>query len=88
MRRWPGRSRHLDEEGTMAKGPRGEVRPADVTGCTVVVARLSVGDATEALKRPSGRVRSAHMGAKACVAKLPPGKREEIARKAAGARWS
>lgn len=71
----------------MAKGPRGEVRPADVIGAAVMVARLSVGDATESPRAPSGRTRSGHAGAKARAEKLAPETRQEIARKAANARW-
>lgn len=71
----------------MPRGPRGERRPADVIGCAIAVARLSVGDIREELKEPSGRVRSGHAGAKARADKLTPEERREIARKAAGARW-
>lgn len=71
----------------MPRGPRGENRPADVIGCAVAVARLSVGDEAETLKQPSGRVRSGHAGAKARADKLAPEKRQAIARKAAEARW-
>jgi hypothetical protein len=71
----------------MPKGPRGESRPADVIGCAVSVARLSVGDAHEDLKEPSGRVRSGHAGAKARAEALTPAERREIAKKAAGTRW-
>ena len=71
----------------MPKGPKGEKRPADVIGCAVQVARLSVGLETEELREPSGRVRSGHAGAKARAGGLAPEKRREIARKAAKARW-
>jgi hypothetical protein len=43
------------------KGARGERRPADVIGCAVTVARLSVGLETEEKPtKPSGKVRSGH----------------------------
>jgi hypothetical protein len=71
----------------MPKGPRGEKRPADVVGCAVQVARLSVGLETEELREPSGRVRSGIAGAKARTATLTPEQRQEIAKKAASARW-
>ena len=74
-------------EVRVPRGPRGERRPADVIGCAIAVARLSVGDIREELKEPSGRVRSGHAGAKARADKLTPEERREIARKAAGARW-
>lgn len=72
----------------MATGPRGEQRPADVIGGAIMVARISVGDISESLKEPSGRVRSGHAGALARATKLTSEQRREIARKAAAARWS
>lgn len=72
----------------MPTGPRGERRPADVIGCAVAVARLSVGDTSEPIKEPSGRVRSGHAGAKAQAEALTPDQRRDIARKGAAARWA
>lgn len=72
----------------MPKGPQGQHRPADVIGCAVQVARLSVGLETEELREPSGRVRSGHAGAKARAENLTPKERREIARKASEARWA
>ena len=71
----------------MPKGPRGESRPANLIGCAVKVARLSVEDETEALKEPSGRVRSGHAGAAARAANMSREERVAVARKAAAARW-
>lgn len=71
----------------MPTGPRGERRPADVIGCAVAVARLSVGDTSEAIKEPSGRVRSGHAGATARKENLTTAQRQTIAKKAAAARW-
>lgn len=71
----------------MAHGPRGEKRPADVIGCAVAVARLSVGDAEETPSHPSGRVRSGHAGAEARSDALSPQRKQEIAKLAASARW-
>jgi hypothetical protein len=71
----------------MPTGPRGEQRPADLIGCGVTEARLSVGDETEGLRQPSGRVRSGHAGAKARADKLTPDERRAIAKKASYARW-
>ena len=71
----------------MPTGPRGERRPADLIGCAVTVARLSVGDETEELRQPSGRVRSGHAGAKARAKNLTTEERHVIAKKAAAARW-
>lgn len=72
---------------TMLTGPRGQKRPADVIGCAVAVARLSVGDDSEVMKPPSGRVRSGHAGAQARVENTTGERRQDIARKAAEARW-
>ena len=77
-----------DKEKVVAAGPQNQKRPADVIGCAVAVARLSVGDDVEALKTPSGRVRSGHAGAKARVENTTGERRQEIARKAASARWA
>lgn len=71
----------------MPKGPRGEIRPADVAGAAVQVARISVGDFDETLRKPSSRVRSGVAGAKARVESTTADQRSEIARKAAGVRW-
>jgi hypothetical protein len=71
----------------MATGPRGERRPADVIGCAVAVARLSVGDDAEGLKTPSGRVRSGRAGAQARMESMTSERRKEIAQKAAAVRW-
>ncbi len=71
----------------MPKGPQGEKRPADVIGCAITVARLSVGDIHEELSEPSGKVRSGHAGAKARAESLTDERRREIAKKAASVRW-
>lgn len=71
----------------MPKGPQGQKRPADVIGCAVQVARLSVGLETEELREPSGRVRSGHAGAKARAEGLTAEERRRIAQRAAAARW-
>jgi hypothetical protein len=71
----------------MPKGPRGEVRPADIIGCAVAVARIATGEEQESLPHVSGRVRSGHAGAKARSEKLTQIERSEIAKKAAAARW-
>jgi hypothetical protein len=71
----------------MPKGPQGQHRPADVIGCAVQVARLSVGMETEELRVPSGRVRSGLAGASARAERLTAQERQGIARKAAATRW-
>jgi hypothetical protein len=71
----------------MPTGPRGERRSADLIGCAVKVARLSVGDEAEEVSQPSRRVQSGKAGAKARAEKLSAQRRREIAKKAAGTRW-
>ena len=72
----------------MTKGPQGQRRPADVIGCAVKVARLSVGEESECITPPSGRVRSGLAGAKARTESLSKEDRTKIARKAAAVRWA
>lgn len=71
----------------MPKGPRGEQRPADVIGCAVKVARISVGEIDDDRYSAPGRVRSGQAGAKTRTDKLSPERRVEIARNAANSRW-
>ena len=75
---------------SMAKGPKGELRPADVTTRAVMIAKIATGEvenmttddgknaAAVALGRMGGRARAEGMSAK---------RRKEIAKKAAEARW-
>lgn len=72
----------------MPRGPRGELRPADVIGCAVTVARIATGEIEETLKEPSGKVRSGRAGAEARAQKLSQEQRSAIAKKAAAGRWS
>ena len=71
----------------MPRGPRGENRPADMIGCAVTVARLSVGEMAEVAKAASGRVRSGQAGAKARAESMTADQRSAVAKKAAVARW-
>ena len=71
----------------MPTGPRGEQRPADVIGCAIKVARISVGEADDDRYSTPGRVRSGRAGAQARADILSPEKRSEIAKKAASKRW-
>ena len=70
----------------MARGPRGEKRPADAIGRAVMVAKIATGEMTESLS--PARVERARMGGQARMAALSDGQRSEIARRAAGVRWS
>lgn len=80
-------AREAEWEVAMPAGPGGVKRPADMIGCAVTVARLSVGLEHEALKEPSGRVRSGQAGGAARARKLSSSDRQEIARKGAQKRW-
>lgn len=71
----------------MAKGPRGEKRPADVIGCAVHVAKIATGEIVEETRLPSGRVRSGLAGAEARKQALTPDERRLIAVAAAETRW-
>ena len=68
----------------MARGPRGEERPADVVGGAIMVARIFAGDIWETLKEPSGKVRSGQAGAKARAGKLTSEHRQEGRRREVG----
>ena len=72
----------------MPKGPQGQRRPADVIGAAIMVAKLATHEIEETLKNPSGKTRSGQAGAQARSKKLTAEKRSEIAKKAAGTRWS
>jgi hypothetical protein len=71
----------------MARGPRGEKRPADVIGAAIMVAKIATGEITEGHSIPSGKVRSGIAGGRARAASLSTKKKREIAIKAAKSRW-
>lgn len=71
----------------MPTGPRGERRPADLIGCAVSVARISVGETEDGRYSAPGRRRSGETGGRARADILSSDRRREIARKAASARW-
>lgn len=80
----PGRMLKGD---AMPKGPQGQKRPADVIGSAVHIARIATGEEQEtSLKQPAKR-KSGLAGAKAHEENTKEAQREEIARKAANARW-
>jgi hypothetical protein len=75
----------------MAKGPRGERRPADVIGGAVKVMRIAVGeepDDRQDMPPLTPGQQLGKLGGTARAQKLTPEKRVEIARKAAVKRWS
>src|ERR1700722_9689063 len=81
-------SRKHAGERTMPSGPRGEQRPADVIGCAIKVAKISVGEADDDRYSMPGRVRSGQAGARARADKTSPERRTEIAKQAASRRWN
>jgi hypothetical protein len=76
---------------TMAKGPRGERRPADVSARAVMIAKIATGE-LEGVVTHEGKNAAAvalgRMGGKARAEGLSARKRREIARKAAQSRWT
>lgn len=71
----------------MPKGPQGQKRPADVIGNAVHIARIATGEEQEtSLKQPAKR-KSGLAGAKARAESMTAEQRQEVARKAATARW-
>jgi len=75
----------------MAKGPRGEKRPADAIGAAIRVAKIATGEEPEQTPAPESKSEAAAMlgrlGGKARAESLSKKKRKEIAQKAAKARW-
>jgi hypothetical protein len=75
----------------MAKGPRGERRPADVNARAVMIAKIATGeikDVTTEDGKNAAAVALGRMGGKARAAGMSARKRKEIARKAAASRWN
>ena len=74
----------------MAKGPKGQKRPADVIGNAVRVMQIATGEVEETIeddgKDPNAKALGAK-GGKARAEKLTAEQRSEIAKKAAAARW-
>jgi hypothetical protein len=74
----------------MAKGPKGEKRPADVNARAVMIARIATGEIEEKTTddgKNAAAVALGRMGGKARAAGMTAKKRKEIASKAADARW-
>ena len=69
----------------MAKNPKTK-RPADVVGNAVRVMQIATGEAEEEGKSPAA-IERGKRGGSARAKKLSPQKRQEIAKKAAEARW-
>ena len=75
----------------MPKGPKGEKRPASVTGAAVKVAKIATGEIEGDIEN-DGKDRAAQelgrRGGMARAAKLPADRGREIARNAANARYA
>jgi hypothetical protein len=74
----------------MAKGPKGEKRPADVTARAVMIAKIATGEIDDVITedgKNAAAVALGRMGGKARAAGMSAKKRKEIAKKAAKARW-
>jgi hypothetical protein len=74
----------------VAKGPRGEKRPADVNARAVMIAKIATGeieDVTTDEGKNAAAVALGRMGGKARAAGLSAKKRRAIAKKAAATRW-
>jgi hypothetical protein len=75
----------------MARGPKGQKRPADVIGNAVRVMQIATGEVEET-RDDTGKDKAAadlgRRGGKARAEKMTPERRSEIARKAAKRRWA
>lgn len=74
----------------MAKGPKGEKRPADAVSRAVMIAKIATGeieDVTTDDGKNAAAVALGRMGGKARAAGMSAKKRSEIAKKAAQKRW-
>ena len=74
----------------MAKGPKGERRPADVNARAVMIAKIATGEVEDKVTddgKNAAAVALGRMGGKARAAGMSAKKRKEIAKKAAKARW-
>ncbi len=74
----------------MAKGPKGERRPADVNARAVMIAKIATGEIEDKVTddgKNAAAVALGRMGGKARAKGLSARKRKEIAKKAAQSRW-
>lgn len=71
----------------MAKGPKGERRPADLNRRAFDIVRIASGEASDPDKPPRGR-KGGMAGGKARAASLDKKRRKEIASVAAKTRWA
>ena len=75
----------------MARGPKGEHRPADVNARAVMIAKIATGEVEDKVTdngKNAAAVALGRMGGKARAIALGKRRRVEIARQAARTRWS
>ena len=72
----------------MAKGPRGEKRPADAIGRAVMIARIATGEVEDERPLSSAAAELGRKGGKKRAENMTPERRSEIAKTAAAKRWS
>ena len=75
---------------SMAKGPQGEKRPADVNKRAVMIARIATGEIEDRVTddgKNAAAVALGRMGGKARAEGMTAKRRKEIAKKAAKSRW-
>ena len=74
----------------MARGPKGEKRPADVIGAAIMVGRIATGEIEDAVAddgKNAAAVALGRMGGKARAKNLSKKQRVTIAKNAAKSRW-
>lgn len=71
----------------MPKGPQGQRRSADMIGKAVHIAKIATGEIEETTLKQLAKRKSGVAGEKASQESTRVAKREEIACKAANARW-
>lgn len=71
----------------MPKGPQGQMRPADVIGNAVHIAKIATGEAVETSLKQPAKCYSGFAGPMAQADNLAELEWTENARKAANARW-
>lgn len=71
---------------TMAKGPKGEKRPADLNRRAFDIVRIASGEAEDKPKA-AGQSKAGRVGGAARAKSLSPEERKAIAEKGAMARW-
>ena len=71
----------------MPKGPNGEIRPGDTASCAVTVAQIATGEIEDTKYKQPGKRKGGVAGGRARAEALTPEQRQEIAKKAALARW-